>query len=401
VLKNGNTGIGTSTPAARLEVAGGSVLFSANATLPVTPADPPVSGGGVRMMWYADKAAFRVGGAQSNSWDKANIGNYSFATGQGSVASATASFATGLATASGAYATALGGATASGSLSTAMGNSATAAGTASTAIGLVTDAKAYGSISMGMYNDAADNPNGTSPQPADRIFQLGNGTGINDRRNALTVLRNGNLAIGSVNPARNLEVVAGPSSSPTTIAIANRGGFGPAALEFVSDYGLSTQWRPGYIASNDLGGFTGRLEFFTNGTGSNNLYGAVKGLEVRNGATLTATGSVGSFSDIRLKNNIEPFTDGLNVIEQINPVQFQYKPDAPFASPDKQVGIVAQELEKVAPYMVHLTAEGKVKDMRWVDNQAYVFLLINAVKELRQQVKLQQKEIEILKGQLR
>jgi hypothetical protein len=66
-------------------------------------------------------------------------------------------------------------------------------------------------------------------------------------------------------------------------------------------------------------------------------------------------------------------------------VQFQYKPDAPFASPDKQVGIVAQELEKVAPYMVHQTAEGNVKDMRWVDNQAYVFLLINAVKELTEQ----------------
>jgi hypothetical protein len=119
--------------------------------------------------------------------------------------------------------------------------------------------------------------------------------------------------------------------------------------------------------------------------------------EVRNGATLTATGSVGSFSDARLKNNIEPFTDGLNVIEQINPVQFHYNADAPFVTPEKQVGIVAQELEKVAPYMVHQTAEGSVKDMRWVDNQAYVFLLINAVKELKLQVEEQQKEIEALK----
>jgi hypothetical protein len=169
----------------------------------------------------------------------------------------------------------------------------------------------------------------------------------------------------------------------------------------VSDYGLVSQWRPGYIASNDNGSFTGKLEFFTNGSGSGSLYGAVKGLEVRNGATLTATGSVGSFSDARLKNNIEPFTDGLNVIEQINPVQFQYNADAPFATTDKQVGIVAQELEKVAPYMVHQTAEGNVKDMRWVDNQAYVFLLINAVKELRHQVEAQQKEIEKLKKRRR
>ena len=212
----------------------------------------------------------------------------------------------------------------------------------------------------------------------------------------------GNVGIGTITPAERLEVVAGPSATATKLVIGNKGGFGPAALEFVSDHGLSSQWRPGYIASNDNGNFTGRLEFFTNGTGSNNSYGAVKGLEVRNGATLTATGSVGSFSDVRLKNNIEPFTDGLNVIEQISPVQFQYKPDAPFASTDKQVGIVAQELEKVAPYMVHQTAEGNVKDVRWVDNQAYVFLLINAVKELteqnkelKQQVKAAQKQLDV------
>ena len=218
---------------------------------------------------------------------------------------------------------------------------------------------------------------------------------------AVMAATSGNVGIGTITPAARLEVVAGPSASATKVVIANKGGFGPAALEFVSDYGLGSQWRPGYIASNDNGSFTGKLEFFTNGSGSGNLYGAVKGLEVRSGATLTATGSVGSFSDARLKNNIEPFTDGLNVIEQINPVQFQYNADAPFATPDKQVGIVAQELEKVAPYMVHQTAEGNAKDMRWVDNQAYVFLLINAVKELRQQVEAQQKEIEKLKRRSR
>jgi hypothetical protein len=213
---------------------------------------------------------------------------------------------------------------------------------------------------------------------------------------AFTAATSGNVGIGTITPVARLEVVAGPSASATKVVIANKGGFGPAALEFVSDYGLGSQWRPGYIASNDNGSFTGKLEFFTNGSGSGNLYGAVKGLEVRNGATLTATGSVGSFSDARLKNNIEPFTDGLNVIEQINPVQFQYNADAPFATTDKQVGIVAQELEKVAPYMVHQTVEGNVKDMRWVDNQAYVFLLINAVKQLTAKDEAYQNRLEDL-----
>jgi hypothetical protein len=205
-----------------------------------------------------------------------------------------------------------------------------------------------------------------------------------------------NVGIGTSNATRRLDVVGGPSASPATLLIGNRGGFGPAALEFVSDYGLASQWRPGYIQSNDNGGFTGRLEFFTNGTGSGNLYGAVKGFEVRNGTALTATGTVGSYSDERLKQNVVPFTDGLNVIEQISPVQFQYKPDAPFATREKQVGIIAQELEKAAPYMVHQTTENGVNDLRWVDNQAYIFLLINAVKEQQQLIKALQQKIEEL-----
>src|SRR6266404_369571 len=57
----GNVGIGTSNPAARLHVADSSVLFSATGIVPGTPGNPPISGAGRRMMWYAGKAAFRVG----------------------------------------------------------------------------------------------------------------------------------------------------------------------------------------------------------------------------------------------------------------------------------------------------------------------------------------------------
>ena len=236
-------------------------------------------------------------------------------------------------------------------------------------------------------------------------FSSGNaGIGLNNPSNRLSVSGNadisGNLGLGTTNPQSRLEVVAGPSPSPTKLLIANRGGFGPAALEFISDYGLGSQWRPGFISSNDLGSFTGRLEFFTNGTGSNNLYGEVKGLEVRNGAALTATGTVGSYSDVRLKQDIRPFTDGLKIIEQITPVAFQYKPGAPFPSENRQVGVLAQDLERAAPYMVHQVNESGIPDLRWVDNQAYVFLLINSVKTLQQQVRAQQQQIDSLTKKL-
>lgn len=73
----GKVGINTSTPLAMLHVADSSVVFTGGASPPQTPGNPPVSGAGVRMMWYPDKAAFRAGLAEGTSWDKVNVGNYS------------------------------------------------------------------------------------------------------------------------------------------------------------------------------------------------------------------------------------------------------------------------------------------------------------------------------------
>lgn len=210
----------------------------------------------------------------------------------------------------------------------------------------------------------------------------------------MRITSGGNVGIGTNNPTKQTEIVGAASATPVTLVIANRGGFGPAAMEFVSDYGLANQWRPGYIRSNDLGGFTGSLEFYTNGTGAGNLYGNAKGLEVRNGTTYTATGTVTSWSDVRLKKDIEPFTGGLDIISQINPVSFHYNELSPFQTDKMQVGVLAQELERIAPYMVDKNVTKDFDDLRSVNNQAYIFLLINAVKEL-------QKEVEELKSKIK
>lgn len=203
----------------------------------------------------------------------------------------------------------------------------------------------------------------------------------------------GKMGIGTTNPSNQLEVVGGPSAAPVLATIANKGGFGPSGIEFVSDYGFGSQWRPGLIRSNDVGGFTGSVEIYTNGTGSGSLYSTVKGLEVRNGVTYTASGTVSSWSDARLKSNIQPFTSGLDVIQKINPVRFQYRENAPFATQDIQIGVIAQELEQVAPYMVSKHHTGTASDLRSVNNQAYVFLLINAIKEQQQQIEQQQTQL--------
>jgi hypothetical protein len=439
-----NVGIGTTAPTAKLHVENGAVLFTGPETIdPNTTVDPPISNAGARMMWYPQKAAFRAGAVVWDSWNGNNIGFYSFAggwntmangesstsfgvstiaSGYGSTSMGNGSIASGItstsmgwgtlssgwmatamgssSTASGYIATSMGwGTLASGAYATAMGRSTNASGSWSLATGGGNYAKALGTFSAGMYNDTSDAPNPAAGAPTDRLFQIGNGAANDARSNALTVLRNSKTGIGTIDPDNQLEVIGLANGTPVTLTIGNRSGFGPAALEFVSDYGLLNEWRPGYIRSNDggVGGFIGSLEFYTNGAGSANKYGNVKGFEVRDGVANTASGTVGAYSDARLKNNITAFTDGLNVISKINPVQFYYNADAPFNTDRQQVGIIAQELEKIAPYMVEKNKQNGYDDLRSVNNQAYTFLLINAVKEQQQQIENQQKQIDDLK----
>jgi len=173
-----NVGIGTTTPLARLHVTDSSVLFSATGLIPATPGNTPISGTGRRMMWYPDKAAFRVGCAYETDWDMINIGNYSFASGLGTIASGEASVAMGeSATASGFQSFAVGfGATASGSYSTSLGYITTASGQLSTAMGsFVTTNNQSGAFIIG--DDGAGRSNAiyynNSPNSMQMVFAGG------------------------------------------------------------------------------------------------------------------------------------------------------------------------------------------------------------------------------------
>jgi|GEM_PF-1355775 len=145
ILQNGNTGIGTTTPIALLEVKRGAVLFDS------TIGGTPMSGTGTRMMWIPAKGAFRAGTVTSNKWDDANIGQNSFAAGYETKASGIYSIAMGNGTiASSDYSVAIGyGSVASEAASTAIGTSATTTGNNSTAIGFIVTASGGFSTAIG------------------------------------------------------------------------------------------------------------------------------------------------------------------------------------------------------------------------------------------------------------
>ncbi len=83
-------------------------------------------------------------------------------------------------------------------------------------------------------------------------------------------------------------------------------------------------------------------------------------------------------SDRRLKQNINPYPEGLAEVMKIKPVTFQYNELSGRDTTYINVGTIAQELQEVSPHMV---SEGKTGYLE-VDDSAMTYMLINAVKEL-------------------
>lgn len=405
VLFNGNVGIGPTLPAAKLHV-DNSVVFTGAPTLPGTPANTPITGAGTRMMWYADKAAFRTGYVTGNQWDKDNIGNYSFAAGRNSIASGTEavslgggntaagfnSFSAGIGSqalgssdiAIGSYAVANGlsayslgyNTSSTGTISYAFGQYTFASGWASTSMGAFTKAKSNYSLVIGQYNDTTAN---------NRLFEIGNGSADNDRRNAFTVLSNGNVGIGNKAPAR--------------------------ALSFPATLGEKILLYPGTNGEVGIGVYGNELRLHSDNPGAKVSFGTQTNagvfteagkFEISNGYALTVFGNIWANgitynSDARFKKNIVPLKDPLKKLEQINGVQYEMMTDE---FPEKnfikgtQVGLLAQEVEAVVPEVVSTNADG----YKSVDYAKLVPLLIESIKELKRQVGSMQDEINTLKN---
>ena len=90
---------------------------------------------------------------------------------------------------------------------------------------------------------------------------------------------------------------------------------------------------------------------------------------------------------MRVKRNVLPFADGMDLLKAIRPVTFEYNGVGGTADIGKvYVGVIAQELQQVAPYMVDASGE-----YLKVDPSAFTYLLVNAGKD-------QQAQIEAMKA---
>ena len=110
---------------------------------------------------------------------------------------------------------------------------------------------------------------------------------------------------------------------------------------------------------------------------------------------LWVDGVLNTPSDIRLKTKIETLTGVLEKIDQLRGVRYEFKDQQKYAS-GPQVGLIAQELQKVYPELVSQGADGYLA----VSYSQLTGVLIQAVKEQQQQMKLTKQEIDLLKKQM-
>ncbi|MFZ9595305.1 MAG: beta strand repeat-containing protein, partial [Bdellovibrionia bacterium] len=291
VVSGGKVGIGTSTPNVTLTIAGG---FEASGTLNLGPNDASnnsVSGSQAVAMGYwnsissnrslvvgdsniisasNNSAAFGDGNEISGGvWNSFAAGNYNeiyssqgFAVNGYNIVRGGNSFASGKFT------------EANGWASFATGYENQAIGRYSFVAGWGNESRAQSQFTVGQFNTylGTESPNdwiGTDP-----LFVVGNGTNYGFRSNALMVLKNGNVGLGTNSPTVKLQVVG------TVSATSFAGNFS----------GNATTATSATTATNLAGGTNGSLPYQT-GEGATGML-AIGGI----GQVLISTGSVPQWS---------------------------------------------------------------------------------------------------------
>ena len=99
-------------------------------------------------------------------------------------------------------------------------------------------------------------------------------------------------------------------------------------------------------------------------------------MNIDSSGNLVATGNISAYSDARLKDNVVKIDNALEKIKQIN--GYTYTRNDIDDKTTRFAGVLAQELQKVLPEVVHKNDDGYLS----VSYGNIISLLIEAIKEL-------------------
>lgn len=197
----------------------------------------------------------------------------------------------------------------------------------------------------------------------------------------MTVETGGKVGIGETSPDRELTVFDSDNNGDAGINIKATN---TSARELLLAVNQSSGGIIGMMTSNDLffrSNNLNRMVIKSDGDIGIGTTTPSQLLSVNGTAGKPGGGSWATFSDKRMKQDIRPFQDGLDAVLRINPVNFRYNELSGHDTQPEYVGVLAQELQKIAPYMVSVSNKDGEEYLQ-VDNSAMTYLLINAVKVL-------------------
>jgi hypothetical protein len=245
----------------------------------------------------------------------------------------------------------------------------------------------------------------------------------NNGTTAITVT-GGNVGIGTTSPTTKLHVTnssstnatgyfnntSGSGDSPALIVQGGANNAGTVGAFEVRNYNGSTRFYVGGDGAISAGSTTQTV-----GLGVWSNYGsrivdfaryaddgAIVGFK-RAGTlvgNISVTGSATAYntsSDYRLKENIAPIQNALNVVQQLKPVTYNWKSDGSVSQ-----GFIAHELQAVVPDCV--TGEKDAVDSegnpvyQGIDTSFLVATLTAAIQELKAELDATKAEVAALKG---
>jgi hypothetical protein len=276
----------------------------------------------------------------------------------------------------------------------------------------------FGGSSFGLRIDNAGsfNNGGTTLHGVDNTFVASyqklslNGSSLEfmtDYSPRVTITNSGNVGIGTASPTRRLQVEASPSGGIEVGRFVNN------SNSEINDFVLVS-----ILGSN--GNSTSSFHYIAATGAADKLY--IFG----NGNVVNTNNSYGALSDIKVKENIEDATPKLDDLMRVKVRNYNLIGDD-----KKQIGVIAQELEEVFPAMIDesedfeevevpqldeegneiLNEEGEVvtekqrvskgTTTKSVKYSVFVPMLIKAMQEQQEQMKVLTEQIDSLKNQIK
>ena len=256
----------------------------------------------------------------------------------------------------------------SGDRSTAFGLNTLSVGENTFAIGEATKAESMSSVAIGRYNIGGGNA--TVWTATDPLFEIGIGTSDMARDNAVTVLKNGKVGIGTSAPSSQLHQTYNSSSGDPHIRLTEKGVDGARIILendqndnywtiFGRPYTAATSSQINFHYKDDSGG----------GTNTGNIF------RIYGDGSAWLKGTLTQNSDRRLKKNITKIEHALSIINKIGGYTYNWKKET--NQPLTQIGVIAQEVQEVLPEIVKINDDGILS----VSYSSLIPILIEGMKE--------------------